>query len=54
MGIKEKHGEGSWGWSQGRRGEIKHDDMTRDELRHATNEAGFERHRVCHPFLSLM
>jgi hypothetical protein len=40
MAIKEKHGGGSWGWSQGARGQInQHDDMTGDELRNATNEA---------------
>ena len=40
MAIKEKHGEGNWGWSQGTRGQLAHDDtMTGDELRNATNEA---------------
>ena len=38
MAIKEKHGEGNWGWSQGARGQLNADTMTHDELRNATNE----------------
>lgn len=44
MTIKEKHGDGDWGWSQGSRGQLHEDDgMTHDELRNATNEAGCSR-----------
>lgn len=42
LGIQEKRGDASWGWSQGRRGDLARDDMTNEDLHDATN-AGLER-----------